>query len=126
MKKFKERRKFKRGPLLLPVIFIINSVSKEGYLSDISIGGCRLYCYSDFPIVKDERIEIFLTLKNSPDSISLKAQIMRVNPFIGNPAFRGPEEINYELGVKFLRVNQRQKESLENYTRIVLKRTMQD
>jgi c-di-GMP-binding flagellar brake protein YcgR len=126
MKRDSERRKFKRGPLLLPITFTMNSVSKEGYISNISIGGCRLYCYSTFPVKKAERIEIFLRLKNSPDSIGLRAQIIRVNPFIVNPDFRGPEEINCELGVKFLSLNKSQKEALENYTTMVLSRMKQD
>ncbi len=120
-----EKRKFKRGPLLLPIIYTLQAISKEGYITDLSAGGCRLYCYSPVPVKVDESIEIFLNLKNSQDNISLKAKILRVNRFNYNPDFRSKEEINYELGVKFLGVDERQQEAIENYTRMVLGRMKQ-
>jgi c-di-GMP-binding flagellar brake protein YcgR len=121
-----EKRKFKRGPLLLPIIFTLGALSKEGYLTDLSAGGCRLYCYSPVPVQANEPIEIFLNLKNSQENISLKARILRANPFNYNPDFRSKEEINYELGIKFLRVNERQQEAIKNYTGMVLGRMKQE
>ncbi len=120
-----EKRKFKRGPLLLPIIYTMQAISKEGYITNLSAGGCRLYCYSPVPVKAGESIEIFLNLRNSPDNVSLKAKILRVNRFNYNPDLRSKEEINYELGVKFLSVDERQKEIIENYTRMVLGRMKQ-
>ena len=117
-----EKRRFKRGPLLLPIIFTLGGVSKEGYITDLSAGGCRLYCYSAVPAKADEPIEISLNLKNAQENISVKARILRANPFSYNPDFRSKEEINYELGIKFLGVNERQREVIENYTGMVLGR----
>jgi c-di-GMP-binding flagellar brake protein YcgR len=120
-----EKRKFKRGPLLLPIIYTMHEESKEGYITDLSGGGCRLYCYSPVPVKAGEPVEIFLNLKNSQDNISLKAIILRANPFNYNPDFRSKEEINYELGVKFISVNEKQQEAIENYTTMVLRRMKQ-
>lgn len=117
-----EKRKFRRGPLLLPIVYTLQAISKEGYITDLSSGGCRLYCFSPVPVKAGEPIEIFLNLKNSPDKISVKARILRANPFSYNPYFRSKEEINYELGVKFLSVDERQQEAIENYTGMVLGR----
>jgi c-di-GMP-binding flagellar brake protein YcgR len=125
MRKKSEKRKSKRGPLQLPVIYTKKAVSKEGYITNLSAGGCRLYCYSPVPVKSGEPVEVSLNLKNSKGNISLKAQIIRVNPFIYNPDFNNQEEINYELGVKFLSVNESQQEALENYTRMVLRRMKQ-
>jgi c-di-GMP-binding flagellar brake protein YcgR len=125
MTKDSEKRKFKRGPLPLPIIFTLHAVSREGYITDLSAGGCRLYCYSPVPVKVDEPIEIFLALKNSKNDISLKAQIIRVNPFNYNPYFRSKEEINYELGVKFLSINESRREAIETYARMILGRMKQ-
>jgi c-di-GMP-binding flagellar brake protein YcgR len=125
MMKDSDQRKFKRGPLLLPVIYNFQAVSKDGSITDLSAGGCRLYCYSPDPVKSGETIDIFLNLKTSQDMISLKAQIVRVSPFLYNPDFGSQETINYELGVKFLKVNERQQEAIENYTRMVLRRMKQ-
>ena len=125
MTKDPEKRKFERGPLLLPIIFNLQAVSKEGYLTNLSAGGCRLYCYSPDPVKSGEPIDIFLNLKNSQDIMTLNAQIIRVNPFIYSPDFGSEETINYELGVKFLGVDERQQEAIENYTRMVLRRMKQ-
>jgi len=125
MTKDSEKRKFKRGPLPLPIIYTMHAESKEGYITDLSAGGCRLYCYSPVPVKINEPIEISLRLKNSKNYISLKAQIIRVNPFNYNPYFKNEEEINYELGVKFLNVNESQQEAIETYARMVLKRMKQ-
>jgi c-di-GMP-binding flagellar brake protein YcgR len=117
-----EKRKFRRGPLLLPVIITLAGISREGSLTDLSAGGCRLYCYSPEPVRSGERIDIFLNLKNSQDMMTLNAQIVWVNPFIYSPDFGSQEAINSELGVKFLDVNERQQEAIENTTGIVLRR----
>jgi hypothetical protein len=126
MRKDSGKRKFKRGPLLLPVNYTLRAESKEGTITNLSAGGCRLYCYSPIPVKADEPIEIFLNLKNSKGPISLKAQIVRVSPFIYNPDLRSREEINCELGVKFLAVNISQQEAIENYTGMVLRRMKQE
>jgi c-di-GMP-binding flagellar brake protein YcgR len=117
-----EKRKFKRGPLLLPVIMTLEGVSREGFLTDLSAGGCRLYCYSPEPVRSGERIDMFLNLKNSQDIMTLNAYIVWVNPFIYIPDFGRQEAINYELGVKFLGIDERQQEAIENTTGTVLRR----
>lgn len=125
MTKDPEKRKFRRGPLLLPVVLTLQDVSKDGYIADLSAGGCRLYCYSPDPVKPGELIEIFFNLKNWQDVITLNAQIVRLNPFIYSPDFGSPETINCELGVKFLGVNKRLQEAIENYTQTVLRRMKQ-
>lgn len=117
-----EKRKFKRGPLLLSVMITLEGISREGYLTDLSAGGCRLYCYSPDPVRSGEGIDIFLNLKNMQEIMTLNAQIVWVNPFIYSPDFGSREAINYELGVRFLEVHERQQEAIENYTGIVLRR----
>jgi hypothetical protein len=125
MTKDPEKRKFRRGPLLIPVVLTLRAVSKDGFITDLSAGGCRLYCYSPDPVKSGELIEIFLNLKNWQDVMTLNAQIVRVNPFIYSPDFGSPETINCELGVRFLGVNERLQEAIESYTRMGLRRMKQ-
>ena len=39
MAKDSEKRKLKRGPLLLPIIYTMHAVSREGYITNLSAGG---------------------------------------------------------------------------------------
>ncbi len=122
MAKVSEKRKFPRGPLQIPVRCTLHKKSKEGYITDLSPEGCRLYCYSRVPVKVDESVKISLKLKNWQDTMSLKAQIIRVNPFDYHPYKGSKEEINSELGIKFLNVNESQREAIEDYTGMVLRR----
>lgn len=121
-KKGLEKREFKRGPLQIPVKYSINHTLRDGYMTNLSVGGCLLYCYSLFSIRAGEQVEISFNLKNSQDKISLKGEILRVDPFVYNPDYASREEINQALGVKFLILNEVQKQAIEGYTSMVLDR----
>jgi c-di-GMP-binding flagellar brake protein YcgR len=92
------------------------------HITDLSPGGCRFFCYAPVPVKIDETIKIYLKLKNWEDDIRMNAQIIRVKPFNYIPYAGSKEEINSELGVRFLKITEGQKKVIENYTKMVLGR----
>jgi hypothetical protein len=121
-----EKRQFKRGPLLLPVLFTASGVMNEGYLTNLSAGGCLVYCFSEFPLEVDHPVEIDFNLKNLPGDFILKGQLVRVTPFTYKPYLEFKEEINYELGIKFLKADEGQIRSIEQYIHTVLENMKQE
>src|SRR5512135_1135387 len=117
-----EKRRYRRGPLLLPVTFTMNDVSKKGYLANISAGGCLLFCHFPLAIKVDQPLEITLKLKKSPEEVTLKARVVRTEPFVYNPDYGTKEEINKALGVMFLELDEARKRAIEEYTETVLER----
>ncbi|HMK64962.1 MAG TPA: PilZ domain-containing protein [Thermodesulfobacteriota bacterium] len=111
-----EKRAFKRGPLLIPVRYEMQGEIKKGYMTDLSKGGCRLYCYSPTPVEENNPTALSFTLKNSADHISVIGQVVRASSFIP-PVFRGEatREFNYELGIRFLGLNEKQGQEVENF-----------
>ena len=115
-----EKRQYKRGPLLLPVLFTLSGATHEGYLTNLSAGGCLLYCFSEIPLEVDHPIEIDFNLKNLPGAFILKGQLVRVIPFTYKPYLEFKEEINHELGIRFLNADEGQIRSIEGYIHTVL------
>jgi hypothetical protein len=123
----KEKRQFKRGPLLIPVRYDMQSEAKKGYMTDLSEGGCRIYCYSPTPVQDNNPISVFFNLKNSQDNISVQGQIVRTAPFIP-PILReeNTRDFNHELGIKFLDLTEKECQAIENFINMVPKGMKQE
>lgn len=123
----KEKRAFRRGPLLIPVRYEMKGEIRKGFMTDLSKGGCRLYCYSLTPIEENIPIALSFTLKNSSAVISVNAQVVRTSSFIP-PVFRGEDtrDFNHELGIKFLDLTGEQGQEVENFITMVLKSMKQE
>ncbi len=114
--KSEQRREFKRGGLQRVILYNMRKISEEGYMTNLSKGGCLIYCYSPVPVQVNKQIEISFGLKNSSDIISLKGQIVRATKYN-----RGTNDYNYQLGIKFLRLTEKQGKAIENLVRRFLK-----
>lgn len=124
--KSSEKREGKRAPLQIVMRYTMQKKSKKGYMTNLSEGGCLMYCYSPAPVQVNKPVKISFYLKNSLDNISVKSKVVRVTPFIRNTYDRYTEDINYMLGIQFLSLNQSHKEAIENYTRKVLNAIKQE
>lgn len=121
-----QNRQFKRGPLQLPVSFTLNEVAKEGYLSNLSAGGCLLYCYLPFAIKSNHPIELLLKLNIFPYPIKIIGHVAWVESFIYNPNYALKEEINYQMGIQFLDLDEGEKKAIDDYAGKVLERMRQE
>ena len=68
----------------------------------------------------NEAVSISFKLKNSPDNIRLKGQIVRVTPYD-----IATDDYNYQLGIKFLNLKEKQEQAIENFVRRILKNIKQ-
>jgi hypothetical protein len=113
-----DRRTFPREKILRPVVYTIAGVSKKGYLSDLSEGGCHLYTYSDQPFQIETPIKIELQLENFQDPIRVQAKAVREGPFIYQPYPESPPDINCEIGIQFFQVSERDRTLIRRYRTI--------
>jgi c-di-GMP-binding flagellar brake protein YcgR len=113
--KVREKRKFKRGPLQIPVYYTFQKKPEIGYMSNLSEGGCLMYCHSPAPVKINKTVEISFNLKNYPEPITLKARVVRSAPFVINA-----EDVNCLVGLQFLSLTPSQKEAINNYVRKAL------
>jgi c-di-GMP-binding flagellar brake protein YcgR len=116
-----EKRIFERGPLQIIVRYTMQKKSEKGYMTNLSKGGALMYCYSPNPVQVNEAVSISFRLKNSPDNIRLKGQIVRVTPYDIDT-----NDYNYQLGIKFLNLKEKQEQTIENFVRRILKNIKQE
>ena len=103
-----QKRKFKRGGVQGVIFFKLPDGSGEGFMTNLSKGGGLIYCYSPTPVQVNDPIEISFSLKNSPGNLRLKARVVRVTDFK-----RDSEEYNYQLGIEFLNLTDKQGQAIE-------------
>jgi c-di-GMP-binding flagellar brake protein YcgR len=116
-----ELRSFKRGQLQIGIRYTMQKKSKKGYMTNLSEGGCLMYCHSSEPVQLNEPVEISFSLKNSMDTIKVKGKVVRVMPFE-----RSAQDVNYALGIEFLTIKEAQKKAIANFTRQFLADTLQE
>jgi c-di-GMP-binding flagellar brake protein YcgR len=116
-----EQRRFKRGQLQIGVRYTMQKKSKKGYMTNLSEGGCLMYCHSPESIQLNEPVEITFDLKNSMDEIKVKGKVVRVMPFE-----RRADDLNYALGIEFLTLKESEKKAIANFTRQFLADTLQE
>jgi c-di-GMP-binding flagellar brake protein YcgR len=116
-----EQRRVKRGQLQIGIRYTMQKKSKKGYMTNLSEGGCLMYCHSSEPVQLNEPVEISFSLKNSMDAIKLKGKVVRVMPFE-----RSASDVNYALGIEFLTIKEAQKKVIANYTKQFLADTLQE
>ena len=116
-----ELRRFKRGQLKIGIRYTMQKKSKKGYMTNLSEGGCLMYCHSSEPVQLNEPVEISFSLKNSMDTIKVKGKVVRVMPFE-----RNAQDVNHALGIEFLAIKEAQKKAIANFTRQFLADTLQD
>ena len=116
-----EKRQFKRGQLQIGIRYTMQRKSRKGYMTNLSEGGCLMYCHSSTPVQLNESVEISFSLKNSMDTIKVKGKVVRVMPFE-----RSAQDVNYALGIEFLTIKEAQKKAIANYTRQFLADTLQE
>ena len=116
-----EQRRFKRGQLQIGIRYTMQKKSRKGYMTNLSEGGCLMYCQSSEPIQINEPVEISFSLKNSMNVIKVKGRVVRVMPFE-----RSAQDVNYALGIEFLKIKEAQKKAIANYTRQFLADTLQE
>jgi c-di-GMP-binding flagellar brake protein YcgR len=116
-----EQRRFKRGQLQIGIRYTMQKKSKKGYMTNLSEGGCLMYCHSSEPVQLNEPVEISFSLKNSMDTIKVKGKVVRVMPFE-----RNAQDVNHALGIKFLAIKEAQKKAIANFTRQFLADTLQE
>lgn len=111
----KNKRIFKRGFLQLSVRCTLNRKALKGYMTNLSEGGCLIYCYSPDPIPMDAIARLTFNLKKSTDDIVVKGRVIRVMPFI-----RSGKDINYAVGVHFLELKKEHRKLIFNFIQKVL------
>jgi Tfp pilus assembly protein PilZ len=108
----KDKRKFIRGPLQLSIRYTLNKQPSKGYMTNISEGGCCIYCYSPTRIKKNDPITINFNLKDVNDYIVATGKIAWVMPFM-----RGQKDINYAVGIKFIDLEEEDKKAIAAFIR---------
>jgi c-di-GMP-binding flagellar brake protein YcgR len=116
-----EKRRFKRGQLQIGIRYTMQKKSRKGYMTNLSLGGCLMYCHSTKPVQINEPVEISFRLKNSVNTTKVRGKVVRVQPFE-----RSAQEINCALGIEFLGVKEVQKRAIENYIKQFLTDTLQE
>jgi Tfp pilus assembly protein PilZ len=111
----KDKRQFKRGPLQLGIHYTLNKQPGKGYMTNISEGGCFIYCYSPTRIKKNDRIKLTFYLKDADDYIVANGRIAWVMPFM-----RGQKDINYAAGIQFVDLEEEDKKAIAAFIRQVL------
>lgn len=105
-----EKRKHPRGGLQVVVQYKLNDDLNNGYMTNLSQGGCLLYCTSQAPVQVGTPVEISFDLKNMSHHFLLKGLVVRVTSY-----YRGSEEYNHELGIKFLDVTEKEGKLIADY-----------
>ena len=116
-----EQRRFKRGQPQIGIRYTMQKKSRKGYMTNLSEGGCLMYCHFSEPIQINEPVELSFVLKNSMNAIKVKGRVVRVMPFE-----RSAQDVNYALGIEFLKIKEAQKKVIANYTRQFLADTLQE
>jgi c-di-GMP-binding flagellar brake protein YcgR len=116
-----EQKRLKRGQLQIGIRYTMQKKSKKGYMTNLSEGGCLMYCHSSEPVQLNEPVEISFSLKNAMDTIKVKGKVVRVMPFE-----RSAQDVNYALGIEFLTVKEAQQKVIANYTKQFLADTLQE
>jgi len=110
-KEDKDKRIFSRGALQVGARCRLKNRQRKCYMTNLSEGGCLIYCYSTAAISAGEILEIFFRLNNASEEIQVQGTVARVMPFN-----RGVKDINYALGISFTDLTEKQKKAIVNFT----------
>ena len=94
-KRDKEKRIFSRGALQVGARCRLKNRQRKCYMTNLSEGGCLIYCYASAAISVGEPLEVFFSLSNAAEEIHIKCTVVRVMPFN-----RGAKDINHALGIR--------------------------
>jgi hypothetical protein len=111
-----DKRIYKRRNLQVPARFTIHGYSDYGYITNLSEGGCLLYCSLPDQLALYTPIGITLTFKNSPEEIKVKGIVVRGFPFSVRSNYENSyDDINYELAIEFIELNDNQKDFISRH-----------
>jgi c-di-GMP-binding flagellar brake protein YcgR len=109
-KKDEEKRKCSRGALQIRARCRLKKSQKKCYMTNLSEGGCQLYCYSATALRSGGKIEISFTLDNAQEEFTVSGTVIRAMPFS-----RGAKDINHSLGIRFTDLTEKQKKAIVNF-----------
>jgi c-di-GMP-binding flagellar brake protein YcgR len=110
-KEDKEKRICSRGALQVGARCRVKNRQRKCYMTNLSEGGCLIYCYSTAAIRAGETLEISFRLNNASEEIRVQGTVARVMPFN-----RGVKDINHALGIRFTGLTEKQKKAIDNFT----------
>jgi Tfp pilus assembly protein PilZ len=105
-----EKRRFPRGGLQVVAQYNLEGFLNQGYMTNLSRGGCLFYCTSPAPIQIGTPLELSFDLKNTSHHFVVQGRVVRVTSY-----YRGTEDYNHELGVEFLNLSEREGKLIEDY-----------
>jgi c-di-GMP-binding flagellar brake protein YcgR len=109
-RKDKEKRKFSRGALQVSARCRLKKSQIKCYMTNLSEGGCQIYCYSATAVRSGGKIEISFNLNNAEEELAVSGTIVRTMPFS-----RGAKDINRSLGIRFTDLTEKQKKAIGNF-----------
>ncbi|MCX5904994.1 MAG: PilZ domain-containing protein [Proteobacteria bacterium] len=117
----KKKRIFSRGALQVRARCRLKNRQRKCYMTNLSEGGCLIYCYSSAAISAGETLEISFRLNNASEEIVVEGTVARAMPFN-----RGTQDINYTLGIRFSDLAEKQKKAIVNFIHQYLADMRQD
>jgi c-di-GMP-binding flagellar brake protein YcgR len=109
-RKDKEKREFSRGTLQTSARCKLKKSQIKCYMTNLSEGGCQIYCYSAAAISSGDKIEISFNLNNAEEAFDVSGTVVRVMPYS-----RGAKDINHCLGIRFTDLTGKQKKAIVNF-----------
>jgi c-di-GMP-binding flagellar brake protein YcgR len=109
-RKDQEKRKFSRGALQVSARCRLKKSQIKCYMTNLSEGGCQIYCYSAAAVRSGDKIEISFNLNNAEEAFVVNGDIARAMPFN-----RGARDINHSLGVRFTSLTEKQKKAIISF-----------
>jgi c-di-GMP-binding flagellar brake protein YcgR len=117
----KKKRIFSRGALQVRARCRLKNRQRKCYMTNLSEGGCLIYCYSSAAIRAGETLEISFRLNNASEEIVVGGTVARAMPFN-----RGTQDINHTLGIRFSDLAEKQKKAIVNFIHQYLADMRQD
>jgi c-di-GMP-binding flagellar brake protein YcgR len=109
-RKDKEKREFSRGALQVSARCRLKKSQIKCYMTNLSEGGCQIYCYSATAVRSGSKIEISFNLNNAEEDFVVSGTVVRAMPFN-----RGARDINRSLGIRFTDLTEKQKKAIGNF-----------
>lgn len=116
-----EKRNFFRGALQVGARCRLKNRQRKCYMTNLSEGGCLIYCYSSTAIRAGEILEISFRLNKTAEEILVRGTVARAMPFN-----RGAKDINHTLGIRFTDLTEKQKNAIVNFIHQYLADMRQD
>jgi c-di-GMP-binding flagellar brake protein YcgR len=109
-RKVKEKREFPRGSLQISAHCRLKKSRIKCYMTNLSEGGCQIYCYSAAAIRSGDKIVIFFNLNNAEEEFEVSGAVVRALPYS-----RGAKDINHCLGIRFTDLTENEKRAIANF-----------